>query len=365
MLGCGSVGSGGHAGTVDGSPGVPSGDASDPGSADGGPGAIDAPPTDTGPTCGQRGQACCPSSMCELRASCDGTACIAADVWASGVDGTANFNGGSWTHPLLGGTTQPLPGVSALWGTTAAFVVGVGTNGIILRRDGTTWHRDRVPSSDGTGSLFAVSGSSATDVWAVGDGVFSHYDGTGWLDSTAPPSNDLPYLGVWMSSATDGWATGVEGILAHFTGGAWVGAGHIGNGFDRSGIWGFAANNIWKVGSHHTLTGLFAAIDHYDGTSWTGATISGGDLPVLTAVWGSDPSHVWAVGEAGTIVFYDGALWQPILSGTGDDLTAIWGSGPNDVWVAGASGMRHFNGTGWEAIPGLTSPPVAVWLSPE
>jgi hypothetical protein len=51
-----------------------------------------------------------------------------------------------------------------------------------------------------------------------------------------------------------------------------------------------------------------------------------------------------------------------ILSGTTDALSAVWGSGPGDVWVAGKGGVRHFNGTTWSAVPGLTSP-VALWLS--
>src|SRR5690242_2484717 len=70
--------------------------------------------TGGGPQCGQRGQPCCASSMCNPRASCDGTACIAADVWASEMDGTFNFNGGTWTQPLIFGTTQPLPSVNGL-----------------------------------------------------------------------------------------------------------------------------------------------------------------------------------------------------------------------------------------------------------
>jgi hypothetical protein len=40
----------------------------------------------------------------------------------------------------------------------------------------------------------------------------------------------------------------------------------------------------------------------------------------------------------------------------------VWGSGPNDIWVAGAGGIRHFNGTAWAPIAGMSAP-VAVWLS--
>lgn len=121
------------------------------------------------------------------------------------------------------------------------------------------------------------------------------------------------------------------------------------------------------VGFRHSLaTGLPLAIEHYDGQAWSdgaGSLDPQGALPPLNAVWGSDATHVWAVGDNGTIVFWNGQLWKSVLSGTTDKLSAVWGSGPTDVWVAGAGGMRHFNGTTWAPIPGLSSPPIAVWLS--
>jgi hypothetical protein len=159
------------------------------------PPGIDGPGSEAG-QCGGRGQVCCAGAMCEACAACDGTACIVADVWSASVDGTFDFNGGGWAQPLLGGTTSRVPGVNGLWGTTSNFVVGVGSGGLVLRFDGTTWHKDRAASTDGTGTFFAVSGSSATDVWAVGDNHFAHFDGNGWLDVTPPPTNSEPWLAV-------------------------------------------------------------------------------------------------------------------------------------------------------------------------
>jgi hypothetical protein len=60
-------------------------------------------------------------------------------------------------------------------------------------------------------------------------------------------------------------------------------------------------------------------------------------------------------------VFWNGQFWKQLLSGTTDNLSAVWGSGPSDLWVAGSGGVRHFNGTAWSPIPGLTSPPIALW----
>jgi hypothetical protein len=284
-------------------------------------------------------------------------------VWTSRADGLANFNGGTWTHPLLG-SGGTLPAVNAVWGTTAAFVVGVGDNGLVVRRDGTRWHRDVAAGPDLTRTLFAVGGSGANDVWAVGTGPFRHYNGNSWVDVAAPsaPHFDLSFLAVWLSAPGEGWATGEMGVLARLHGGTWSFVSRQGNGFDKRGLWGSAENDVWKVGERHTNVGQFGEVDHFDGTAWKHVTTAA-DLASLSAVWGSDATHVWVVGDHGTVLFWDGTLWRPVLAGTADDLSAIWGSGPNDVWLAGTGGMRHFNGNTWSAIPGMTSPPRTVWLS--
>jgi len=312
--------------------------------------------------CGHRGQPCC-SGTCNLRATCDGTACIAADVWASGKDGMVNFNGGIWAYPLLLDSTRSVPAVNGLWGTTDNFIVGVGEDGLILRRDSTGWQRDR-PADTGTGAFHGVGGSGPDDVWAVGDALFAHYDGSSWVD--LPTLG--PYFAVWLSGPGEGWAAGVND-LRHLTGGQWSDKVTLGGGLDWYGIWGSGPNDIWMVGERHTLArGFSMAIMHYDGTTWeyvADALDPYQILPPLHAVWGSDATHVWAVGDQGIIVFWDGALWTPVLSDTTDDLTAVWGSGPSDVWVAGSAGVHHFNGRSWALVGTLSSPQVALWLSPE
>jgi hypothetical protein len=79
----------------------------------------------------------------------------------------------------------------------------------------------------------------------------------------------------------------------------------------------------------------------------------------LHAVWGSSASAVWAVGENGTLDFYDGVRWgvrpaPPALFGS--PVTAVHGSGPNDVYAIayindGVSGspheLIHFDGSQW------------------
>ncbi|MCP4629786.1 MAG: hypothetical protein GY850_40705, partial [bacterium] len=75
-------------------------------------------------------------------------------------------------------------------------------------------------------------------------------------------------------------------------------------------LWGVSAvdtMHVWAVGRAGTI--LF-----YDGTDWTAQT--SGTTHTLRAVLAVDAAHVWAVGEGGTILFYDGTDWTAQTSGT-------------------------------------------------
>jgi len=83
---------------------------------------------------------------------------------------------------------------------------------------------------------------------------------------------------------------------------------------------------------------------------WCVVTLPELEATTLSAVWGSGPSDVWAVGSAGTIAHYDGATWAVLPKtdgGTEQTLFTVWGSGPNDVW-AGSTERVLFHTDGWK-----------------
>ena len=88
---------------------------------------------------------------------------------------------------------------------------------------------------------------------------------------------------------------------------------------------------------------------------WPAAAQTGGEewqwqnpLPQgnpLGDVWGSGPSDVFAVGDVGTIVHYDGTGWSVMSSGTHRCLAGVWGSSASDVFVVGSYGtILHHGG---------------------
>jgi hypothetical protein len=107
------------------------------------------------------------------------------------------------------------------------------------------------------------------------------------------------------------------------------------------GIWGASSTAIWAVGDAGTV--LF-----YDGSDWTQTTIP--TARNLRAVWGFAADDVWVAGN-GAIFHWDGAAWTEYDGACG--LVAIWGASSNDVWAAGYSCAMRWTGAGWNNVPGV------------
>ena len=71
----------------------------------------------------------------------------------------------------------------------------------------------------------------------------------------------------------------------------------------------------------------------------------------LNRLWASGPRDVWAVGDAGAILHFDGDHWARVLSGTGDSLVAIGGRGPGDAWAIGKNRtLLRLSGGAWKMV---------------
>jgi hypothetical protein len=80
-----------------------------------------------------------------------------------------------------------------------------------------------------------------------------------------------------------------------------------------------------------------------DGWCWENPLPFGG---TPRAVWGAAPDDVWAAGDAGTMLHFDGRSWSPVKLEKSWTTWAIWGRGANDVWAAGHA-LIHWDGHSW------------------
>lgn len=127
------------------------------------------------------------------------------------------------------------------------------------------------------------------------------------------------------------------------------------------GVFGLSEQDIWLVGDAGTVL-------RFDGRQLT-AVASGTSLR-LYGVWGSAADDLWIVGgdsdEAkAALLHYDGQALTPVAAPVRATLRAVFGTSRSDVWAVGQRGaLIHFDGDRWSPIDGGTSQLLrAVWAS--
>ncbi len=88
-----------------------------------------------------------------------------------------------------------------------------------------------------------------------------------------------------------------------------------------SSIYAISENDIWF--------GKMGLPIHWDGEiyyKYTPANSTHPGQPTINAIWGSSSDNIYFVGNNGSIVHYDGSVFETIESGTEDNINDIWGS---------------------------------------
>ncbi len=268
--------------------------------------------------------------------------------------------------------------------------------------DGSVWDNVSVPlpSSASTGSLKGVLELSSANTWAVGSigapsgtgnlTLIEHWDGHAW--SVIPSPNPVTGTGdtdeltaISGTSPTDLWAVGTFGtdqfnamLFEHWNGQAWsfVPPPSEDEEFGEA-ITVISPTDVWAVGD--TDGGTISA--NWNGTAWTFVTtpvLQDGAAPTnqLTGVTATGPDNVWASGYEGNVdqenfqipyvLHWNGTAWSltevPNAGSEGSLLRGITALSASDIWVSGQtqesdggllSLTEHFNGTTWSPAPSL------------
>ena len=226
----------------------------------------------------------------------------------------------------------------------------------ILRWDGLKWNS--VPDS-GVGYAYAVVGgvglwvNAPSDVWlGVGQKFADHWAGAPpW--TAASLGDNRAARALWGSGPSDVWTSDcAAGYLGHWDGTGWSHLESIDNG---RAIWGSGSGDVWMIEGYcdgFSVDSGPSSLIHWKGIS--GSYIAGKDTQFTTthnlhAIWGSGTSDIWAVGDSGAIVHYNGTAWSlSTNSPTAVGLHGVWGTRPDDVWVVGEGGViLHFDGSRW------------------
>jgi len=110
-------------------------------------------------------------------------------------------------------------------------------------------------------------------------------------------------------------------------------------------VWAHSENDVFAVGD-------YGVVLHYDGTAWEAIAVG---INNIYGIWGTSGDDVFAVGDKGLILRYDGTKWQNMSSGTSLRLRDVWGTSNTDVFAVGENGTTlHYDGNVWNRMTNAT-----------
>jgi hypothetical protein len=316
------------------------------------------------------------------------------DVFAIGYEGTIlHFDGRSW-ESMESSTMNALNGI---WGRTSEDVYAVGDSGLALHFNGDAWHR-----------LYSGTANTLYDIWgddqhvfAVGeDGTIVELTRKGGRAIDSGTINDL--YGIGGSQATGLCAVGEAGTILQFDGASWN-AKRSGTAHTLQNVCGTNDNHLFAVSTRtvlhcsgddwevldadisvsigYELIDVWAnsqrnayflsrqKIWHYDGSVYAEMELpqQPSDFESLHSVWGSSDSDVYAVGNLGSIYYFDGNEWTLQITTVIHELSSVWGFSQNEIYAAGSipglpgsewgeysSTILSWSGDGWIVMNDFT-----------
>ncbi len=329
------------------------------------------------------------------------------DVWAVGsyfnnrtsvtdLALTEHWNGRAWKivfpPPAPHSSDNYLEGVKVI-STNDIWAVGYSNNSdrtlsqtLTMHWDGTQWSVVASPNKGpGSNKLLAVSATSPSDIWAVGNfsntnsgtsqTLTEHWNGREWTvvnSPVAPSSSDNFLSAVTASGKNNVWAVGYDytidqttsrTLIEHWNGTQWTVVASPNTGTQNNqlrGVTAVSANDVWAVGFYLNSTGAVRTLTMYwNGTHWAIGTSANANSTVnqLIGVTALSATNVWAVGYSFTshdvkqtlIEHWNGSKWSVVSSpnaSTGDNqLNAVTKvPGTTQAWAVGYDGSGPFHG---------------------
>jgi trimeric autotransporter adhesin len=270
-----------------------------------------------------------------------------------------------WFVTTNGGLSELRPdGWTKHWDSADFFftdVAGFGSDvwvcghpGAIQHLTAGSWRTERLPRSDACGS---VTASSATNVLAGGGtAIYFRYNGASW--TVQPTGATQRFEDLWTTSSGETYAVDRTSNVYRFDGSSWT-VMPTGSAQGLLSVWASGPSDVFAAGELGTVM-------HYDGTSWTRLTT--GTTGTLHSVWGASPTNVFFVGadaNGGLALRYNGASFSS-SNPASRALRGVHGRSPNEVYAVGDAGtIIRFNGSAWSSeVSGVDTELRDVWASP-
>ena len=294
----------------------------------------------------------------------------------------------------IGWLTVPVAGPTGINSMAASsandlWIVGEEGHGFAQHWNGASWDPPQIAATDGNSTLYGVTEISPANLWAVGnqysiaaqtdETLIEHGNGTTWKVVPSPdPATHHILSDVAGSSASNVWAVGqdfdpsahggqgsYEALLLHYDGTSWTQVGDASSGLDYgelTSVSTISGSDAWAVGRASTPSndiGPFA--ERWNGTAWKAVPLPAA-MTTVTQVLQFGHDDVWVLGadaSGGLLEHWNGSGWSAVpTASTGtlsSNLSYVGGSSSHDLYVVGSvegeDGLfdliEHWDGTSW------------------
>lgn len=147
---------------------------------------------------------------------------------------------------------------------------------------------------------------------------------------------------LWLIDNSEFMAAGDSGVVVHYRHGE-ITLSETPGKLRIHDLWGTSRRNIFAVCDA-------ASILHFDGEQWRVAHRAGSDTALL-AITGFGPHDIFATGDNGYALRYDGLLWRQIETGVKQELYGLWGCDSQHLLAVGGGGVvLRWNGERWKSF---------------
>ncbi|MCX6674694.1 MAG: YCF48-related protein [Methanothrix sp.] len=253
------------------------------------------------------------------------------------------------------GVKEDLYGVSSIDASTATAVGERGTI-LLITGGGVTWTEKSMPNMAAGLRSVSFSGNKG---WIVGENkiIYSKDKGETWVEITdITPTTFKANLMAISAVSDEAWAAGENGLIAKFT----IDESNMklkvetfslkGVEFNLYGIHARSADDIWAVGENSTI--LHIVNDQLGKLTTNKINLPKGITSALRSVYFNAANEGWAVGDDSTVIKTKdtGTKWdpEPLPVGMYSNFCGIKYIDSSNIWIVGDLGtILKWDGALW------------------
>ena len=260
-------------------------------------------------------------------------------VYAVGDDGKVVIYDAHGANPWTAIDTDSLANLNAVWGASSGDVFAASLEGVVYHRLGELWP-ESYATSDG---FYGISGTAPDNIYFCGENGSVYWRGAGESFERILPSRASGALrAIWGVDNNRLYVAGDGGVVLARQGDSWRNMYQPHGGSIRQ-LWGAHDNAIFAAAQQRIL--------RFNGHIWTVDYFEDDTLANYITIWGRDAHDVYAAGDFGKVIHYDGLSWKPMDTGIDSIINVIRGDTDGNVYTAGQGGIiMKYDGDAWREM---------------